>query len=268
LKQKSKKYILLSFDIEEFDTPLEYGKKLSIEEQMIFSDQGLQVVLKILEKYEIPATFFTTANYANYYPDLIKSLNNSYEVASHGYYHSSFEVKDLLESRIALEKITGKTIHGYRMARMMPVDDKEISKAGYVYNASLHPTFIPGRYNNLDKPRTYFIKEGVLQIQASVTPLIRFPLFWLSFKNFPLSAIKMASQWVINKDHYVNLYFHPWEFIDTTDKEKFGLPFYISDNGIKMNEKLKNYIDWGLSKGYEFCTYYHLYKMIKENKFN
>lgn len=258
--------VILSFDVEEFDTPLEYGKELELEEQFDISLQGLNAVLKLLEKYNITATFFTTANFAKRFPDLVKKMSGSYEVASHGFYHGSFEVKDLLDSRVALEKVIGKPIHGYRMARMMPVDDEEIRKAGYVYNASLHPTFIPGRYNNFDKPRTYFMKNEVLQIPAAVTPLMRFPLFWLSFKNFPQALIKQASKRVMKKDGYVNLYFHPWEFTDTTDKEKFGLPFYVSDNGKKMLGKLEGYIDWCKNKGYSFGTYYELFEKVSEKE--
>ena len=145
---------------------------------------------------------------------------------------------------------------------MMPVDDDEIRLAGYKYNASLHPTFIPGRYNNFDKPRTYFMQNEVLQIPAAVTPVIRFPLFWLSFKNFPSLVIKCASKRVMKKDGYVNLYFHPWEFANTTDKEKFGLPFYVSDTGKNMLNKLETYIKWCIEKGYSFSTYLDLYKTV------
>jgi hypothetical protein len=258
------RYILLSFDVEEFDTPLEYGKELDLDEQFYYSFKGLNRIIELLEKYKLTATFFTTANFANHHVDFVKDISKVHEVASHGYYHSSFDVKDLLSSREALEKVIEGPIHGYRMARMMPVDDNEIRKAGYVYNASLHPTFIPGRYNNLYKPRSWFMKDEVLQIPAAVTPLLRFPLFWLSFKNFPLSIIKFASKRVMQKDSYVNLYFHPWEFTDTTNKEKLGLPFYVSDNGDKMIGELENYIQWSLDKGYKFCTYYDLYRMITE----
>jgi hypothetical protein len=256
------KYILLSFDVEEFDTPLEYGKELDLHEQFAYSIKGLTRIIALLEKYKLTATFFTTANFANHYPELVKGMSAKYEVASHGYYHSVFDVEDLLSSREALEKVIQKPIHGYRMARMMPVDNDEIRKAGYVYNASLHPTFIPGRYNNLGKPRSWFMKNEVLQIPAAVTPLMRFPLFWMSFKNFPLLLIKFASKRVMQKDSYVNLYFHPWEFTDTTDKEKLGLPFYVSDNGDNMTGKLEDYITWSLKNGYKFCTYFDLYRMI------
>ena len=259
---KNDKLLLLSFDVEEFDTPLEYGKELDLEEQFEVSLAGLKNILEVLEKYEATATFFTTANFTNRYPELLKEMSARYEVASHGFYHSSFEEKDLLDSRLAIEKVIGQTVYGYRMARMMPVDDEEIRKAGYVYNASLHPTYIPGRYNNLDKPRTWFMKNEVLQIPAAVTPRLRFPLFWLSFKNFPLGVIKSASRSVMKKDGYVNLYFHPWEFTDTTDKEKFGLPFYVSDNGEKMLNKLDRYMSWAKQKGFRFATYYDLFSKV------
>ena len=259
---KIDKKILLSFDIEEFDTPLEYGKKLDLEEQFDVSLQGLNAIIALLEKYGITATFFTTANFAKRFPELINKMSRSYEIASHGFYHSSFEVKDLLDSRLALETIIKKPVVGYRMARMMPVDDDEIRKAGYKYNASLNPTFIPGRYNNFNKPRTYFMQNKVLQIPAAVTPIIRFPLFWLSFKNFPLLVIKSASKRVMKKDGYVNLYFHPWEFTDTTNKKKFGLPFYVSNNGNMMLNKLEAYIKWCIEKNYSFSTYGDLYKTV------
>ena len=102
---KIDKQVLLSFDVEEFDTPLEYGKKLDLEEQFQVSLSGLNALLMLLEKYKIIATFFTTANFAKRFPELIIKMNKTYEIASHGFYHSSFEVKDLLDSRLALESI-------------------------------------------------------------------------------------------------------------------------------------------------------------------
>jgi len=78
------------------------------------------------------------------------------------------------------------------MAGLQPVDDAEIKKAGYENNSSMNPTYIPDRYNNLSKPRTAYYTNKLLNLPISVTRLIRFPLFWLSFKNFPLSRIELA----------------------------------------------------------------------------
>src|SRR5471030_71025 len=207
--------ITLGFDVEEFDMPFEYGKTLPFSEQLSISTTGTLLILNLLRETGIKATFFCTAHYALHQPGIIKQIADAgHEIASHGYYHLDFKPQHLEQSKTVLEQLSGAKITGYRMARMMPVDELEIKKAGYTYNSSLNPTWIPGRYNNLKKPRTWFFDQGVLQIPASVSSSVRFPLFWLTFHNLPLSLIKQMSTGAIKKDGYLNLYFHPWEFTD------------------------------------------------------
>lgn len=257
--------ILLSFDIEEFDTPTEYGATLSTEEQIRLSAGGVRNILNLLDKHPVKATFFCTANFALHRPELIEEMiRKGHEVASHGYYHSSFEVKDLTTSRNVLEELTGRQVYGFRMARMMPVDETEIAQAGYLYNSSLNPTFIPGRYFNLSQPRTSFYKEKVLQVPASVSPLFRIPLFWLSFHNFPSRIYRFLCNRTLKKDGYLNIYFHPWEFIDLTDKS-LRLPFIIRNNsGAKMQERLGDFIAFYQKKGERFKTIYDYYTQYKQ----
>jgi peptidoglycan/xylan/chitin deacetylase (PgdA/CDA1 family) len=49
--------ILLSFDIEEFDMPFEYGKSLGFDEQLAISTEGTLAILDILREANIKATF-------------------------------------------------------------------------------------------------------------------------------------------------------------------------------------------------------------------
>lgn len=262
--------VLLSFDIEEFDMPFEYGKTLPFAEQISISVAGSEAILNLLDAHGIKATFFSTANFANHATTLIeKIVSGGHEIASHGYYHSDFKPEHLLQSKQVLEKISGQPVNGYRMARMMPVNDKEIEKAGYLYNSSLNPTYLPGRYNNLRSPRTYFMKEQVWQLPASVSPMLRIPLFWLSFHNFPLSLYKHLCSRTYKKDKYLNLYFHPWEFTDLDQKEKFGLPGYVARNsGQKMIERLDQLISWMKSKSFEFGTFNQFFeeKILPQSK--
>ena len=51
--------ILLSFDIEEFDMPFEYGKDISIENQIAVSEKGTEIILNLLQKHQIKATLFS-----------------------------------------------------------------------------------------------------------------------------------------------------------------------------------------------------------------
>ena len=177
--------ICISFDVEEFDLPLEYGQKIDMELQLEIGYKGLQAIQPVLDMPNIRSTLFTTAHFADQFPNEIKQLAEKHEIASHTYYHSSFETKDLLNSRLRLEEITGKPVQGLRMPRMMSVPVEDILSAGYTYDSSVHPTWIPGRYNNFHLPRTAYTENGLKRIPASVSPLIRIPLFWLAFKNFP-----------------------------------------------------------------------------------
>ncbi|WP_395059829.1 polysaccharide deacetylase family protein [Flavobacterium sp.] len=249
--------ILLSFDIEEFDMPFEYGKKISFDEQIAISIQGTIAILDLLQKHDVKSTFFSTVTFAINAPDVIKRIiAEGHEMASHSYYHSDFKVEHLLESRLKLEEITNTKVIGYRMPRMYPVDEKEIFKAGYLYNSSINPTYLPGRYNHLDKPRTYFKQEGVWQIPASVSPIIRFPLFWLSFHNLPLWLYQFLVKWTIKKDNYLNIYFHPWEFTNLKQPEKFGFPGYVSKNsGKQMIARFDKMLFWMNEKNYKFGTF-------------
>jgi peptidoglycan/xylan/chitin deacetylase (PgdA/CDA1 family) len=236
------KLILLSFDVEEFDVPEEYGQTLDETIKFKVSAEGLDHVLALLDRLNIRATFFTTANFAIHHPSKMLEIAQNHEIASHGFYHSSFCVEDLARSKQALEEIVNQEVAGFRMARLQPVEDRAIQLAGYQYNSSMNPTYLPGRYNNLSKPRLPYHSDKLLNIPVSVTPLIRFPLFWLSFKHLPLPLYKLASRITLDCDAYLNLYFHPWEF---TNIRGYQLPGYIkSRSGKPMLDRLENYLTW------------------------
>lgn len=254
--------ILLSFDIEEFDVPAEHGVQISLEEQIEVSVQGTCRILEILAVNDIKATFFCTATFAIAAPQIIQRIrDDGHEIASHGYYHSAFNVCDLADSRKKLEEISGCKISGYRMARMMPVDEREIFNAGYLYNSSINPTFIPGRYNNFRVSRTWFMQDGVMQIPASVSPLLRFPLFWLSFHNLPQWLYRFFAGRALKKDGYLNIYFHPWEFADIK-KQKYNLPYIIVHNsGADMVRRTDAFIKYLKGTGEPFGTFGEFVKL-------
>ncbi|MGA7932213.1 MAG: polysaccharide deacetylase family protein [Kovacikia sp.] len=246
------KVILLSFDVEEFDIPEEYGQLLEDRIKFEVSLQGLKSILALLDRLHIRATFFITAHFAIHHPAVVRAIAQTHEVASHGFYHSSFELADLGKSKQALETITNTCVTGFRMARLQKVDDQAIERAGYAYNSSMNPTYLPGRYNNFFRHRTAYYSRQLLNIPVSVTPLLRFPLFWLSFKNLPLFLYQFASQLTLSVDRYLNLYFHPWEFTDITN---FQLPGYIKrDSGQPMLQRLETYLNW-LKPQAEFVTF-------------
>ena len=249
--------IFLSFDIEEFDAPSEYGKPLPLDAQITISTQGTLAVLAVLARHKIHATFFCTAYFAQQQPALIHRIaQEGHEIASHGFYHADFLPEHLKRSKDVLEAITEKPVQGFRMPRMMPVDDAELLAAGYRYDASLNPTFIPGRYNRLCAPRTPFMRNGLLHLPGSVTPRLRIPLFWLAMHNLPFRIYKALCRYTARRDRYLSLYFHPWEFIGLRPKAKFGLPGYITrHSGSEMLQRLDRLITYLKKNAFNFCIF-------------
>ena len=254
--------ILLSFDIEEFDVPKEHQVDISLEEQIRVSSEGTSRILDCLKRNQVKATFFCTANFALHAPEIIRRIQmEGHEIASHGFYHWTFNIEDLKKSKEQLEEMTGLKVFGYRQARMMPVSEKAIYEAGYTYNSSLNPTFIPGRYMRLSTPRTYFMKENVLQIPTSVTPLLRFPLFWLSCHNLPAGLYRYLCKYT-HHDGYFVTYFHPWEFYPLNEHPEWKLPIIIRNHAGKgMEKRLDDFIRYFKKQDIAFSTFIDYIKL-------
>lgn len=234
--------ILLSFDVEEFDAPLEFGQNIAEDDQFRIGAAGLRAVLDLMERLDITATFFTTANFALHEPDLIRRLVERHELASHGYWHSAWEDADLLKSRQTLEEVGQTSVIGFRRARLQPTSHEAIRNAGYRYNSSENPIWLPGRYNNLFKQRTAYFDGELLNVPISASPVVRVPLFWLGVKNFPMPMVRSASARCLSHDRYLNIFFHPWEFVDLSD---WALPGYAKrHSGQPMLDRLAGYVTW------------------------
>lgn len=61
------RFILLSFDVEEFDMPLEYNYQISRQEQLSIGKKGMDRIMPVLNNKNIQATLFTTANFADHF---------------------------------------------------------------------------------------------------------------------------------------------------------------------------------------------------------
>ena len=247
--------VLLSFDTEEFDVPREHGVEYdTLKEGMEVSKEGTNRILDVLKQNNVKATFFCTGNFAKHAPEVMKRImDEGHEVACHGVDHWEPKASDFRESKRIVEEVTGTKVRGYRQPRMFPVSDEEIAAAGYWYNSSLNPAFIPGRYMHLTAPRTWFMKGEVMQIPASVTPWTRFPLFWLSLHNLPLWLYEWLVRRTLKHDGYFVTYFHPWEFYDLKEHPELKMPFIIRNHsGREHMQRLDHVIKMLKKRGEEF----------------
>ena len=157
------------------------------------------------------------------------------------------------KSKEIIEKIANTKVYGYRQPRMFKINYSELKCQAFLYDSSVNPAFIPGRYNNSKVPRRAFIKSGIIEIPASAATFMRIPMFWLALHLFPKRFYLSLVRSVLKRQDYFATYFHPWEF---TDFGGFRMPWYIVKNS---GDKLTQRLDWLIQKlktdGDVFITY-------------
>ena len=120
---------------------------------------------------------------------------------------------------------------------------------------------------HLTTPRRWFMKGEVMQIPASVTPLLRFPLFWLSLHNLPQWLYNAMVRRVLRHDGYFVTYFHPWEFYDLKEHPEYKMPFIIRNHsGVDMVKRLDRLVKMMKRRDAEFITYTEFVKRKKGEK--
>ncbi|MBR0488336.1 polysaccharide deacetylase family protein [Candidatus Saccharibacteria bacterium] len=248
--------VMLSLDVEEFDLPREHGGKITVEQGAEVSAVGLRRVLEMLERTGVKATMFVTGNFATEKPELVQEMmQRGHEIGCHGVEHFEPKAGDATRGKEMLEKMLGKgRVIGYRQPRMFPISYPELKAAGYLYDTSVNPAFIPGRYNHLDAPRRAYRKDEVWEVPTSVATFMRVPVFWLALHVFPVWVYVILARMSLRATGYMATYFHPWEFGEIRGRD--AVPVYIKWNsGEKLVRKLEKVIRRLKGAGYDFVTY-------------
>ncbi len=113
-----------------------YGPKRSVEE-----------ILKLLEKHNIKATFFTPGHVMESYPELLKEVAmQGHEIGHHGYVHERFydktyseQVEIIDRSQDIFERIIGKRATGFRTPSgdWSEFTPKLLAEKGFLYSSSM-----------------------------------------------------------------------------------------------------------------------------------
>lgn len=258
MKKQTRYPALISFDIEEFDLPQEYQATIPKERQLSIAAAGTEKLVALLAGHpEYRVTFFVTVCFAEAYPGLMaRMVAQGHEIASHGMSHSRFSDGDLARSREKLEKLTGTEVTGFRPARLAALDKQAVKDAGYRYESALNPVWLPGRYNNVSAPLTPFREScGLWQIPITAVPVLRFPLFWLSFKNLPQGLYLALARRALRSNGLFNLYTHPWEYVSEAGESKWGIPGYITRGSGEVQLRRLESLFRSLSGQCEFLTF-------------
>ena len=127
------------------------------------AEAGTPRILKMLDHYQVPATFFVTGVDAMLHPEMLAAITKSgrHEVAVHGWIHefpprlAEGEEERLLDKAIEyLTKATGKKPVGYRAPSwaFSPVTLDLVRKKGFLYDSSLQALDEPYEVMSQGKP--------------------------------------------------------------------------------------------------------------------
>ncbi len=260
--------IAITVDCEQWNSLFIRGKEDEDKDNTDYSREGNNELLKILNKHNIKATFFVTGFFAEKEKEQIRRISKKHEIASHGYNHFYRGNKnlnlegDISKSKKIIEKIIDKKIIGFRapQAQFSKELIEVLKKLNFKYDSSIHSAWLPGFYNNRDKPLMPFKAGKVLEIPANSSYNLRLPFSWIFMRNLPLFYSVRTVRKLLRKNITPIFYVHSWEFINI--KNKKGLPLgYLRNTGKKFCEKFDKFLE--NFKDEKFVTMEEIYNMFK-----
>jgi polysaccharide deacetylase family protein (PEP-CTERM system associated) len=211
-------------------------------------DQDLDLVLALLRKLSINATFFVLGQMAEKSPQLVERIKkDGHEVACHGYSHNSimelgrehFE-RELKRARESISRALREAPSGYRSPnfRISTEAINILEDLGFCYDSSLVPCLgIPGWYGHPEAPISPFrpsrgnmckedAQRGFWEVPVSTFPVLRFPgaggwyvrnLGWWWTRALLRAQLRRGP---------ATVYFHTWE-ISGNVPDLHGIPFHV-----------------------------------------
>ena len=236
--------------------------------------KNTHVLLDLLEKNNVKATFFVLGWVAKRYPELVKDIDQcGHEVASHGMSHKLIYKqtrdefrKETFESRDILENIIQKKVLGYRAATYSITKQSLwaldiLCEAGFKYDSSIFPIVhdrygIPG--TNTDPHIITTEKNNkIVEFPISVyqNRFFNVPVSGGGyFRLFPYLFTKTLLNSINKNDKEFIFYIHPWE-IDSEQPRIEGISpstkfrhYNNLDHTYKRLEKLLNDFEFSTTR--------------------
>lgn len=228
-------------------------------------EKNMDVVMEVLNKNNVKATFFTLGWMAKRYPQMVRTLvADGHELASHGYGHQmltdmnpqEFE-RDIKLAKSILEDVSGVAVQGYR-APSFSITTKTLwaheilASAGYTYSSSVYP-IQHDLYGIPNAPRfAYQATSTLIEIPATSVRIgnKNFPASGGGFfRLFPLRLSKSIIAKVNRDDQKSAIFYcHPWEFdpdqprvANASLKSRFRHYVNLKTNRDKFDQLLKSF---------------------------
>lgn len=194
-------------------------------------ENGLPLLLELLAKHGVRATFFVTGQASEKFPELIAEISREHEVGCHGYEHERFDalgageqLKRIKRATEILTEVTGQRPLGFRAPNFRPSVPTfaALERLGYVYDASNARYKIgpgPSRFKLVEIPNT--LPSSFLRLPA-----------WFSKRVLRLCLVSLP---------LTVLDYHPWELVKITGV-RFDLRFATGDLALRRLDEVMSYL--------------------------
>ena len=225
---------ILGIDFEEWYHPELIKNHVKNDQKIPKIFKGIDIILDLLNKHNISATFFVVGEILQHDPELIdKIISNDHEIAFHTMHHDRIDSPNFSnkfdDELKEFQKLTNDKSKGFR-APTFSLNEKSsfiikmLEKYNYIYDSSIMPakTSMYGNPNAEKKP--YKITSENLENNSENGKLWEFPLmvtkllgkqipaaggFYL--RTLPLYTIKNAIKNYENEHMPACFYVHSWE---------------------------------------------------------
>lgn len=278
----------LSFDLEHWHSATLVRD--AVDDPVDRVEESVEVVLDLLDRHDVRATFFVVGEVAATHPELVDRVRSQgHEIGSHGHTHTplfdlsprEFEA-ELDRAAAAIERATGVEPRGFRAPNFSVTRETAwafgvLDAKGYRYDSSVFPA-ATWMYGVSDAPVAAYavasddpfragaarsgsdslvefplsVVDASVRLPAVGTASVRVPVAGGFYvRVLPERALRWAIRRCNRRGRPANLYFHPWEF--NPDVRVDSLPAhrrFVSFHGI---EGLERKLDTLLSD-FEFTT--------------
>lgn len=271
----------ISFDLEHWHSATLLRSE--VENPIDRIEDSVRIVLDLLRRHDVTATFFVVGEVAAQYPELVEEIRyEGHEIGSHGHTHTPlFELTpeefedELSQSATAIRRACGLDPVGFRAPNFSITRGTEwafrvLQASRYTYDSSVFPVKTPMYGVSGVNPRPYEVslddpfpasrshrpRDTLLEFPLSVVDVgVRIPIAGGFYARVtPARFLKWGIKRLNRRGIPANLYFHPWEF--NPDVRRNDVPLhkrFISFHGIeRTGEKLGelfNAFDFGPVRG-------------------
>ena len=203
-----------------------------------------EILLDILQKHDLTATFFVTANICKDYPEEVKKIvERGHEIGCHGWAHEiDSSRKEIIRATNLLNRFTARSAYKLRgwaapaafvSERLLRI----IGELGYCYDRSIFPR-LPIFKGRKSFPRAPIIPhrisgQEIIEFPLPVVPGFRIPLSGPFLRLLGLKFNLFGYQQLLNQGSAV-FYFHNWALVNLPTNLPYWFRYQTGPGFVEM----------------------------------